>query len=64
MEYSCGYNILVIQSFHNEVLKCVVNAPWYVCVSDLHCTLKIEMVSAITNKLLILIVEDSRTTKT
>jgi uncharacterized protein YeeX (DUF496 family) len=40
-------NIQVIQSYQNKVLKCIVNAPWYVRNSDLHCDLGIETVTDI-----------------
>jgi hypothetical protein len=38
-------NIQVIQRYQNEVLKCIVNAPWYVRNSDLHRDLGIETVT-------------------
>jgi hypothetical protein len=43
-------NIQVIQRYENEVLKCTVNAPWYVGNSD-HCDLRIEAVTDIIVKL-------------
>jgi hypothetical protein len=44
-------NIQVIQRYQNKVLKCIVNAPWYVRNSDLHRDLGIETVADITTKL-------------
>jgi hypothetical protein len=35
-------NIQVNQRYQNKVLKCIVNAPWYVQNSDVHCDLGIE----------------------
>ena len=29
-------NITVIQHFQNKVLRCIVNAPCYICINDLH----------------------------
>jgi uncharacterized protein YeeX (DUF496 family) len=43
-------NIQVIQRYQNEVLKCIVNAPWYVRSSDLHRDLGIETVTDIIAK--------------
>jgi hypothetical protein len=43
-------NIQVIQSYQNKVLKCIVNTPWYVQNSDLHCDLGIETVTDIIAK--------------
>jgi hypothetical protein len=43
-------NIDMIQYYQNKVLKCIVNAPWYVPNSDLHRDLRIEMVIDITIK--------------
>jgi hypothetical protein len=40
-------NIEVIQRYQNKVLKCIVNAPWYVRNSDLHRDLGVKMVTAI-----------------
>jgi hypothetical protein len=40
----------VIQRYQNKVLKCIVNAPWYVRNSDLHRDLGIEMVTNIIDK--------------
>jgi uncharacterized protein YeeX (DUF496 family) len=40
-------NIQVIQRYQNKVLKCIVNAPWYVQNSDLHSDLRIETVTDI-----------------
>jgi uncharacterized protein YeeX (DUF496 family) len=37
----------VIQRYQNKVLKCIVNAPWYVRNSDLHRDLGIETVTDI-----------------
>jgi uncharacterized protein YeeX (DUF496 family) len=42
-------NIQVIQRYQNKVLKCIVNAPWYVRNSD-HRDLGIEMVTDIIAK--------------
>jgi hypothetical protein len=38
-------NIQMIQRYQNKVLKCIVNAPWYVRNSDLHRDLGIETVA-------------------
>jgi uncharacterized protein YeeX (DUF496 family) len=38
-------NIQVIQRYQNKLLKCIVNAPWYVRNSDLHRDLGIETVT-------------------
>jgi hypothetical protein len=43
-------NIQVIQRYQNKVLKCIVNAPWYVRNSDLHRDLGIETVTDIITK--------------
>jgi uncharacterized protein YeeX (DUF496 family) len=45
-------NIQVIQCYQNQnkVLKCIVNAPWYVRNSDLHRDLGIETVTDIIAK--------------
>jgi uncharacterized protein YeeX (DUF496 family) len=40
----------VIQCYRNEVLKCTVNAPWYIRNSDLHCDLGFETVKDIIAK--------------
>jgi hypothetical protein len=40
-------NIQVMQRYENKVLKCIVNAPWYVRNSDLHRDLGIETVADI-----------------
>jgi uncharacterized protein YeeX (DUF496 family) len=40
-------NIQVIRRYQNKVLKCIVNAPWYVRNSDLHRDLGIETVTDI-----------------
>jgi uncharacterized protein YeeX (DUF496 family) len=40
----------VIQRYQNKVLKCIVNAPWYVRYSDLHRDLGIETVTDIIAK--------------
>jgi hypothetical protein len=46
----CGYasdaDIEVIQRYENSLLKCIVNALWYVRNSDLHRDLGIETVTA------------------
>jgi hypothetical protein len=42
-------NIQVIQRFQNKVLKCIVNAPWYVQNND-HRDLGIETVTDIIAK--------------
>jgi uncharacterized protein YeeX (DUF496 family) len=44
-----NYNIKVIQRYKNKVLKCIVNAPWYVRNSDHH-DLGIETVTDIIAK--------------
>jgi hypothetical protein len=43
-------NIQIIQRYQNIVLKCIVNAPWYVRNSDLHRDLGIETVTHIIAK--------------
>jgi hypothetical protein len=43
-------NIQVIQRYQNKVLKCIVNAPWYVRNSDLHRDLGIETLTDIIVK--------------
>jgi uncharacterized protein YeeX (DUF496 family) len=43
-------NIQVIQRYQNKVLKCTVDAPWYVRNSDLHRDLGIETVTHIITK--------------
>jgi hypothetical protein len=50
--YGCASesNIQVIQRYQNKVLKCIVNAPWYVRNSDLHRDLGIEAVADIIAK--------------
>jgi hypothetical protein len=45
-------HIQVIQRFQNEVLKCIVQAPWYILNSD-HRDLRIETVTDIITKLAI-----------
>jgi hypothetical protein len=40
-------NIQAIKRYQNKVLKCIVNAPWYVRNSDLHRDLGIETVTDI-----------------
>jgi uncharacterized protein YeeX (DUF496 family) len=40
----------VIQRYENKVLKCIINAPWYVRNSDLHRDLGIETVTDIIAK--------------
>jgi hypothetical protein len=47
---SCDSNIQVIQRYQNKVLKCIVNAPWYIRNSDLHRDLGIETVRDIIVK--------------
>jgi hypothetical protein len=44
-------NIEMIQRYQNKVLKCIVNAPWYVQNNDLHRDLGIETVTDIITKL-------------
>jgi hypothetical protein len=44
-------NIQVIQRFQNKVLKCTVQAPWYIRNSDLHRNLGIETVTDIITRL-------------
>jgi uncharacterized protein YeeX (DUF496 family) len=36
--------------YQNKVLKCIVNAPWYIRNSDLHRDLGIEMITDIIAK--------------
>jgi hypothetical protein len=43
-------NIQVIHRYQNKVLKCIVNAPWYIQNSDLHRDLGIETVTDIIAK--------------
>jgi uncharacterized protein YeeX (DUF496 family) len=43
-------NIQVIHRYQNKVLKCIVNASWYVRNSDLHRDLGIETVTDIIAK--------------
>jgi uncharacterized protein YeeX (DUF496 family) len=43
-------NSQVIQRYQAQVLKCIVNAPWYVRNSDLHRDLGIETVKYIIAK--------------
>jgi hypothetical protein len=43
-------NIQVIQRYQNKMLKCIVNAPWYVRNSDLHRDLGFETVKDIIAK--------------
>ena len=38
-------NIKMIQTFQNKVLRCIVDAPWYIRNDDLHRDLRIEYVS-------------------
>jgi hypothetical protein len=40
----------VIQRYQNKVIKCIVNAPWYVRNSDLHRDLGIETTTDIIAK--------------
>jgi hypothetical protein len=51
--WSCASdsNIQVIQRFQNKVLKCIVQAPWYIRNSDLHQDLGFETVTDIITKL-------------
>jgi hypothetical protein len=44
------FNIQVIQRYQNKVLKRIVNAPWYVRNSGLHCDLGIGTVTDIIAK--------------
>jgi hypothetical protein len=44
-------NIQVIQRFQNKVLKCIVQAPWYIRNRDLHRDLGIETVTDIITRL-------------
>jgi hypothetical protein len=48
---ACDSNIQVIQRFQNKVLKCIVQAPWYIRNSDLHRDLRIETVNDIITRL-------------
>jgi hypothetical protein len=41
----------VIQCFENKVIKCIVQAPWYIRNSDLHRDLRIETVTDIITRL-------------
>jgi uncharacterized protein YeeX (DUF496 family) len=47
--YASESNIQVIQHYQNKVLKCIVNAPWYIQNSD-HRDLGIETVTDIIAK--------------
>jgi hypothetical protein len=38
-------NAKIIQSFQNKVLRCIVNAPWYIRNDNLHKDLKLETVA-------------------
>jgi hypothetical protein len=58
------YNIQVIQRYQNKVLKCIVNAPWYVRNSDLHRDLGIETVTDIIAKFAKSHERDFKTTST
>jgi hypothetical protein len=58
--WSCGVqlwgcasdsNIQVIRRFQNKVIKCIVQAPWYIRNSDLHRDLGIETVTDIITRL-------------
>jgi hypothetical protein len=44
-------NIRVIQRFQNKVLKCIVQAPWYIRNGDLRRDLGIETVTDIITRL-------------
>jgi hypothetical protein len=44
-------NIQVIQRIQNKVLKCILEAPWYIRNSDLHRDLRIETVTDIITRL-------------
>ena len=37
-------NAQVIQTFQNKVLRCIVNAPWYIRNDDLHRDLQVELI--------------------
>lgn len=43
-------NIQMIQRFQNKVLRCIVNAPWYIRNDNLHRDLAMEPVSQIIKK--------------
>jgi hypothetical protein len=45
------YNINIIQRFQNKVLRGIVDALWYVRISDLHGDLNIETVIDIIKKM-------------
>jgi hypothetical protein len=49
--YSSDSNLQVIQRFQNKVLKCIVQASWYIRNSDLHRDLGIETVTDIITRL-------------
>jgi hypothetical protein len=57
-------NIQVIQRYENKVLKCIVNAPWYVRNSDLHRDLGIETVKISSLSSPSLMKRDFKTTST
>jgi hypothetical protein len=57
-------NIQVIQRYRNKLLKCTVNAPWYVRNSDLHCSLGIETLQISSLSSPILMKRDCKTTST
>jgi hypothetical protein len=44
-------NIQVIQRFQNKMLKCTVQAPWYIRNNDLHRDLGIDTVTDIITRL-------------
>jgi hypothetical protein len=44
-------NIQMIQRFQNKVLKCIVQAPWYIRNSDFDRDLRIETVTGIITRL-------------
>jgi uncharacterized protein YeeX (DUF496 family) len=48
--YAGDSNIQVIERYQIKVLKCIVNAPWYVRNSDLHRDLGIKTVTDIIAK--------------
>lgn len=38
-------NVKLIQTFHDKVLRSIVNVPWYMWNDTIHCDLKIDNVT-------------------
>jgi hypothetical protein len=43
-------NINIIQRYQNKILRCLVNAPWYACNSNIHHDLGVKTVASVTAK--------------